>query len=117
MGNIFKLLLSLPLLLLLWESFANIYYWYFDFSFALQVSLLLLWSVIIWWVIKTKEMPLPIVASAFVVVYLSFVVGSIDLSLRTYLENALWAGAYTYLLRSYYMKWAKDNALAGGDKQ
>jgi hypothetical protein len=111
----FKLLLYLPGLLLLWESFVNIYYWYFNFSFVLQVSLLLLWGVTVRWVLKTRQMPAPVVASAFVVMYLSLVVDGINPTLRTYLDNALWAGAYAYLLRAYHLKSGREQ-VQGRDK-
>ena len=106
---IFKLLLSLPLLLLLWDTFVNIYYWYFDFSFVVQVSLLLLWSVEVWWILKNGTLPLPVlVVSAFVVIYLGFAVDNPP-KLRAYLSDALWAALYTYLLVGYYRKSLKGN--------
>lgn len=112
----FKVLLLLPLLLLSWESFVNIYYWHFDFSFVLQVSLLLLWSFTVWWVLKTRQMPAPVVASAFVIMYLALVVDSMSPGIGTYFDNIIWAGAYAYLLRSYYMEWARGG-VSGGDER
>ncbi len=107
----FKLLLSLPLLLLLWETFVNIYYWYFDFSFVVQVLLLLLWSVEVWWILENGTMPLPVfLVSAFVVIYLGFAVDNPP-KLSTYFSDALWAALYTYLLRRYYLR-SLNNASA-----
>jgi len=107
----FKLLLSLPLLLLLWETFVNIYYMYFDFSFIVQVLLVLLWSVEMWWVLKTGDMPLPVIVTAFVVTYIGFIVDS-PLRLRVYVGNALWAVLYTYLLRGYHLRSSKNERTA-----
>ncbi|NJF25574.1 hypothetical protein [Thermococcus sp. Bubb.Bath] len=106
---IFKLLLSLPLLLLLWETFVNIYYWYFNFSFIIKVLLLLLWSVEVWWVLKAKNMPLPVLASAFVIIYIGFVIDK-PLEFKSYASNILWATLYTYLLREYYLKSLKEDS-------
>lgn len=105
----FKLLLSLPLLLLLWDTFVNVYYWYFDFSFVVQISLLLLWSVEVLWILKNGTMPVPVLlTSAFVVIYLGFTVDNPP-KLSAYLSDALWAVLYTYLLGSVYRKSLKKN--------
>ncbi len=104
----FKLLLLLPLLLLLWDTFVNVYYRYFDFSFVVQVLLFLLWGVEVWWVLKTRNMPLPVLVSAFVVIYLGFVIDK-PLEFKSYVSNILWAALYTYLLRAYYLKSLKEN--------
>lgn len=112
---VFKLLLSLPLLLLLWDTFVNVYYWYFDFSFVVQVSLLLLWGVEAWWVIKNGTMPLPVLlVSAFVVIYLGFVVDNPP-KLRAYLSDALWAVFYTYFFGEYYKKSLEENTSSRGE--
>jgi len=106
----FKLLLSLPLLLLLWDTSVNVYYWYFDFSFVLQVSLLLLWGVEMWWVLKTGNMSLPVfLVSAFVVIYLGFAVDNPP-KLSDYLSDVLWAALYTCLLGEYYLKLSKRDS-------
>ena len=106
----FKLLLLLPLYVLLGEVLIHIYCKYFDFSFVVQVLLLLLWSVEVWWVLKTGDMPLPVLVSAFVVFYLAYVVDSPP-NLRVYVGNALWIALYTYLLRRYYLR-SLNNASA-----
>ncbi|WP_297437444.1 hypothetical protein [Thermococcus sp.] len=112
---VFKVLLSLPLLLLLWDALVNIYYWYFDFSFVVQVSLLLLWGVEVWWVLKNSTIPLPVlIVSAFVVVYIAFVVDNPP-KLNAYFSDALWAVLYTYLLGNYYQKSLKGNASSMGE--
>ena len=111
----FKLLLSLPILLLLWDIFVNIYYWYFDFSFVVQVSLLLLWGVEGWWITKNGTMPFPVLlVSAFVVIYLGFAVDNPP-KLGAYLSDALWAVLYTYLLGNYYQKSLRGNASSTGE--
>ena len=103
----FKLLLSLPLLLLLWDTFVNIYYWYFDFSFVVQISLLLLWSMEMWWLFKNGTVPPPVLlTSAFVVIYLGFAVDNPP-KLGAYLSDALWALLYTYVLGDCYKKLSK----------
>ena len=105
----FKLLLSLPLLLLLWDTFVNVYYWYFDFSFVVQVSLFLLWSVEVWWILKNGTMSLPVfLVSAFIVIYLGFAVGNPP-KLSAYLSDALWAVIYTYVLKEEYLRSLKEN--------
>ena len=104
----FKLLLSLPLLLLLWDTFINVYYWYFDFSFVVQISLLLLWGVEVWWLLKNGVMPLQVIlTSAFVVIYLGFAVDNPP-KLSAYLSDALWALLYTYVLGDCYQKSLKE---------
>jgi len=108
----FKLLLSIPLYILLAEVLIHIYYLYFDFSFVVQLSLLLLWSVEVWWVLKKGIMPLPVLlASAFVVFYLGLVVDS-PLKLSVYVNNALWAILYTYVLGDCYRRLLNKNATA-----
>ncbi len=108
MGNFtFKVLLLLPLYVLLGEILIHIYCGCFDFSFVVQVLLLLLWSMEVWWVLKTREMPLPVLASAFVVFYLAYIIDDPP-SFRVYV-SALWTALYPYLLREYYLKSLKEN--------
>jgi len=106
---VFKVLLSLPLYILLGEVLIHVYYLYFDFSFVVQVSLLLLWGVEVWWILKNGTLPLPVlVVSAFVVFYLGLAVDS-PIKLSVYVDNALWAVLYAYILVGYYRKSLKGN--------
>jgi hypothetical protein len=102
-----KLLLTLPLAMLLIEALLNAYCWSYcgvlSQSLFIQIFLLLLWSITVRWVLKTRRMPAPVAAFAFIVMYTSLVIDSTDPRLRTYLDNTLWAGAYAYLLRSHYI--------------
>jgi hypothetical protein len=96
------------------EVLIHVYYLYFDFSFVVQVSLLLLWGVEVWWILKNGTLPLPVlVVSAFVVIYLGFAVDNPP-KLRAYLSDALWAALYTYLLVGYYRKSLKGNTPGTG---
>ena len=108
MGNFtFKILLLLPLYVLLGEILIHLYYKYFDFSFVVQVLLFLLWGVEVWWVLKTKKLPIPVLVSGFVVFYLAYIIDSSPSS-KTYL-GALWTVLYPYLLREYYLKSLNDD--------
>ena len=105
----FKLILSLPLLLLLWHTFVNVYYWCFDLSFVIQVSLALLWGVEVWWILKNGTMPLSVfLVSAFIVIYLGFAVDNPP-KLSAYLSDVLWAMLYTYVLKEEYLRSLKEN--------
>ena len=105
----FKLVMSLPLLLLLWDTFVNVYYWYFDLSFVVQVSLFLLWGVEVWWILENGTIPLPVfLVSAFVVIYLGFAVDNPP-KISAYVSDALWALLYTYAVREGYLRSLEEN--------
>ncbi|WP_456367208.1 hypothetical protein [Thermococcus sp.] len=98
----FTILLLLPLALLLFEALLNAYCWSYcgilKPSLFIQLSLALLWSVEVWWVLSTKKLPTPVLVSSFFVFYLAYVVDNPP-KLSTYLSNILWAMLYTYALK------------------